>query len=119
MKFGLIITIGMAVGLCLPAASFGAGAARNGPECQGRRAHRLDRGHWVSVVTEDWRYRMLIALKGDYHSIPLTPGSAGRWPTRGTLPKTWPKGNNAWLVARPPFMRTAGAGYISLGTTMY
>jgi hypothetical protein len=30
-------------------------------------------GYWVSVVTEDWRYRMLTAPKGDYYSIPLTP----------------------------------------------
>ncbi len=30
-------------------------------------------GYWVSIVTEDWRYRMLTAPKGDYYSIPLTP----------------------------------------------
>ncbi len=30
-------------------------------------------GYWVAVVTEDWRYRMLTAPKGDYYSIPLTP----------------------------------------------
>jgi hypothetical protein len=28
-------------------------------------------GYWVAVVTEDWRYRMLTAPKGDYFSIPL------------------------------------------------
>ena len=28
-------------------------------------------GYWVSLVTEDWRYRMLNAPKGDYYSIPL------------------------------------------------
>jgi len=28
-------------------------------------------GNWVSVVTEDWRYRMLTAPKGDYYSLPL------------------------------------------------
>jgi hypothetical protein len=30
-------------------------------------------GYWVAVVTEDWRYRMLTAPKGDYYSLPLTP----------------------------------------------
>src|SRR5215469_18951702 len=30
-------------------------------------------GYWVSLVTEDWRYRMLTAPRGDYYSIPLTP----------------------------------------------
>jgi hypothetical protein len=30
-------------------------------------------GYWVSVVTEDWRWRMLTPPKGDYTSIPLNP----------------------------------------------
>ena len=29
-------------------------------------------GYWVAVVTEDWRYRMVMPLKGDYGSVPLT-----------------------------------------------
>ena len=28
-------------------------------------------GYWVSVVTEDWRFRMLTPPKGDYTSVPL------------------------------------------------
>jgi len=28
-------------------------------------------GYWVSVVTEDWRFRMVTPKKGDYPSIPL------------------------------------------------
>jgi hypothetical protein len=28
-------------------------------------------GYWVSVVTEDWRYRMVTPKKGDYASVPL------------------------------------------------
>ena len=30
-------------------------------------------GNWVSVVTEDWRWRMLTPAKGDYSSVPLNP----------------------------------------------
>ena len=30
-------------------------------------------GYWVSVVTEDWRYRMITPDKGDYPGIFLTP----------------------------------------------
>jgi hypothetical protein len=30
-------------------------------------------GYWVSVVTEDWRFRMVTPRKGDYPSIPLNP----------------------------------------------
>ena len=33
-------------------------------------------GYWVSIVTEDWRWRMLTPAKGDITSIPLNP--AGR-----------------------------------------
>src|SRR5262252_11171817 len=28
-------------------------------------------GYWVSLVTEDWRYRMMTPAKGDYTSVPL------------------------------------------------
>ena len=33
-------------------------------------------GNWVSVVTEDWQWRMVTPKKGDYSSVPLSP--AGR-----------------------------------------
>jgi hypothetical protein len=33
-------------------------------------------GNWVSLVTEDWRWRMVLPKKGDYSSVPLNP--AGR-----------------------------------------
>jgi hypothetical protein len=29
-------------------------------------------GYWVSVVTEDWRWRMVTPPKGDYASVPIT-----------------------------------------------
>jgi hypothetical protein len=33
-------------------------------------------GYWVSVVTEDWRFRMVTPAKGDYASVPIN--GAGR-----------------------------------------
>jgi hypothetical protein len=30
-------------------------------------------GNWVSVVTEDWRWRMVTPPKGDFASVPLNP----------------------------------------------
>jgi hypothetical protein len=30
-------------------------------------------GYWVSIVNEDWRWRMMTPPKGDYASLPLTP----------------------------------------------
>jgi hypothetical protein len=32
-------------------------------------------GYWVSVVTEDWRYRMITPAKGDYQGVPMTPAA--------------------------------------------
>ena len=29
-------------------------------------------GYWVSVITQDWRWRMVTPAKGDYQSIPIT-----------------------------------------------
>jgi hypothetical protein len=29
-------------------------------------------GYWVSVVTQEWRFRMVTPAKGDYQSIPIT-----------------------------------------------
>lgn len=39
-------------------------------------------GYWVSLVTEDWRWRMITPDKGDYSSVPLN--SAGK-----ALADTW------------------------------
>jgi hypothetical protein len=39
-------------------------------------------GYWVSVVTEDWRFRMVTPPKGDYASVPLNAEGrrvAGTW----------------------------------------
>ena len=55
-------------------AQFGPGPA---PPRNGKAAALYDiTGYWVSVVTEDWRYRMVTPLKGDYNGILLNP--AGR-----------------------------------------
>lgn len=29
-------------------------------------------GYWVSLITEDWRFRMITPRKGDYQNVPLT-----------------------------------------------
>jgi hypothetical protein len=39
---------------------------------QGRASAPVDlSGYWVSVVTEDWRWRMVTPLKGDSASVPV------------------------------------------------
>src|SRR5579862_1153194 len=49
------------------------GAAPPAPKTPKEAAPIDPTGNWVSVVTEDWRWRMLIPKKGDYTSVPLSP----------------------------------------------
>jgi hypothetical protein len=50
---------------------------RGGPLPTPRAAAPVDlTGNWVSVVSEDWRWRMITPPKGDYANIPLN--AAGR-----------------------------------------
>ena len=47
-----------------------------GPPPPAKAAAPIDlTGYWVSVVTEDWRYRMVVPPKGDYQSVPMTAES--------------------------------------------
>ena len=44
------------------------------PQATGQAAAPIDlTGTWVSVVTEDWRWRMVTPPKGDYPRVPLNP----------------------------------------------
>ena len=100
-------------------------------------------GYWVSIVTEDWRWRMLTPAKGDITSIPLNPvgrktaeawdpakdeaageqckayGAPGvmRLPTR--LHITWQDDNTLKVTTtnlRPGYLRKNGIPYGAGGT---
>jgi hypothetical protein len=70
-----LIAVGLAV-------SVGAGA-QGPPTGRGAAPPRTPReaapvdftGYWVSVVTEDWRWRMVTPAKGDFAGVPLTPAA--------------------------------------------
>jgi hypothetical protein len=52
----------------------GRGGAPAGPPPTPQAAAAIDlAGNWVSVVNEDWRWRMVTPAKGDYASVPLNP----------------------------------------------
>ncbi len=62
-----------ALPLVLPSPAQAQGRGR-GPELIGKPAAPEDlTGYWVSIVTEDWRFRMLTPKKGDFASVPLNP----------------------------------------------
>ena len=49
------------------------GQAGQAPQPAKTRAPFDMTGYWVSMVTEDWRFRMITPLKGDYLGVPLNP----------------------------------------------
>jgi len=56
--------------LWLPAAA--QGQNRGAPATTPRASAPIDlTGYWVSIVTEDWRYRMVTPTKGDYQAVPM------------------------------------------------
>jgi hypothetical protein len=66
----------LALVLALPAAVHaqrGARGAGGGAAATGRASAALDlTGYWVSVITEDWKYRMVTPKKGVFDAIPLS-----------------------------------------------
>ena len=69
-------------------------------------------GYWVSIVTEDWRWRMVTPPKGDYASVPLNP--AGR-----KVADTWDpakdeaSGEQCKAYGAPAIMRVPGRVHIT------
>jgi hypothetical protein len=52
----------------------GRGRGPQGPPPPARQGAPVDMtGNWVSIVTEDWQWRMRTPPKGDYASVPMTP----------------------------------------------
>lgn len=71
-----IATIVLLAAGAAPVGAQGPGAGRGGPPAVAltpRAAAAFDlTGYWVSIVSEDWRWRMWTPPKGDYASIPLS-----------------------------------------------
>ena len=64
----LALVAGIAPGVAAQRGGRGQGAPPTG-----RAAAPVDlTGYWVSVVTEDWRFRMVTPPKGDYASVPIS-----------------------------------------------
>ena len=66
-----VLGLGPSILAQAPARAGGPGG-QAGPPPTARSAAPIDlAGQWVSIVTEDWRWRMVTPPKGDYASIPL------------------------------------------------
>ena len=69
-----VVTVVLALGLSGRLRAQGRGGqAPSGPPPTAKAAAAIDlTGYWVSIVTQDWRQRMVTPPKGDYASIPIT-----------------------------------------------
>ena len=71
-KLFIGLTLAVAVVAMASAQQGGRGGRANQPPLTAQQAAPVDlTGYWVSVVTEDWRWRMATPPKGDYQSLPL------------------------------------------------
>ena len=112
----LALTFGFAFGFGIWDLGFGISVSaqgRGGAGAAARTAAPVDlTGTWVSVVTEDWRWRMMTPPKRDYASLPLTPAAtkvADGWdPARDTA-----AGEQCRAYGAPAIMRVPGRIRIS------
>jgi hypothetical protein len=106
MKRLTIAATVLLAGLCLP-------ASPQSPATSPQAAAPIDiTGYWVSLVTEDWRYRMLNAPKGDYYSIPLNAEGkrvADTWDPK----KDVAEGKQCMAYGAPNIMRQPGRLHIT------
>src|SRR6266853_456776 len=103
----------LAVILSVPAAALFAQAGRGNAPSTPKAASPTDfTGYWVSVVTEDWLYRMVTPAKGDYASVPLN--AEGRKVADGWDPaKDEAAGNQCKAYGAPAIMRVPGRLHIT------
>ncbi len=70
---GAAATVALVIVLAGSVAAQRGGGRGQGPPQPARTAAPVDlTGWWVSIVTEDWRFRMVTPAKGDYASVPLS-----------------------------------------------
>src|SRR5277367_350294 len=121
-KWGrLAVCAGLAIPLLLqaqvpfnPSAAPPPGRGRGrGPAITPKQAAPIDMtGYWVSVVTEDWKFRMVTPPKGNYSGVPLNV--EGR-----KLADTWDPakdeaaGNQCRSYGAPGLMRAPGRLHIT------
>jgi hypothetical protein len=88
-------------------------AGRGGPPPTAKVAAPIDlTGYWVSIVNEDWRYRMVTPAKGDYQGVPMTAEAvkvAGTWDPA----KDEAAGDQCKSYGAPAFLRVPGHLHIT------
>ena len=103
----LLASLTAAIATVSMSAQAAQGAGRQGGAPSPRAAAPTDiTGLWVSLITEDWRWRMRTPLKGDYASLPLTDAArkvADAWdPAKDAAAGDACKGYGGAAIMRQP-----------------
>jgi hypothetical protein len=110
------ITIGsliLAMAAALPAGAQARGGGRGDAPQTAQAAAPIDiTGYWVSIVNEDWRYRMVVPPRGDYMGVPMT-AEAGRVADAWDPDKDEASGNQCKAYGAPAILRQPGHLHIS------
>ena len=72
-------------------------------------------GYWVSVITEDWKFRMVTPRKGVYETLHAQRRGRARSATAGTRRATRPRASSAAPMAPRNIMRMPGAAACHVG----
>src|SRR5581483_117062 len=114
MRFPILFTAASALALTLP---FGAvaqfGPPPRGPQGPAKTIAPIDlTGYWVSIITEDWRFRMITPPKGDTEGVPLNQAGqklAAAWDPA----KDEAAGEQCKSFGAPAIMRVPGRFHIT------
>ena len=107
MRHGTISKLALAVGLLtiLPLEAQRGGGGRGAPAQSAQAAAPVDfTGYWVSIVNEDWRYRMVMPAPGDYQGVPMT-AEARRVADAWTPAKDEASGDECKAYGAPALLR--------------
>lgn len=112
MVWKLTLVLGLAASAMLAQGRGGRGGAPQAPLTPKDAAPIDLTGYWVSVVTADWRFRMITPPKGDFTSVPLTAAArevANAWDPA----KDESAGEQCKSYGAPALMRVPGRLHIT------
>ena len=114
MKFRILMIVGLLTAQTALHAQGRGGRGGDAGQAQSPKAAAVIdlTGYWVSVVTEDWRYRMVTPTKGDYQGVPMTPEAkkiADAWDPN----KEEASGDKCKSYGAPALLRVPGRLHIS------
>lgn len=114
LKTRIVPLLAAVAALALAAPSYAQfGAPPPGPPRPARDSAPIDlTGYWVSIVTEDWRFRMITPPKGDTEGVPLNQAGqkvAAAWDPA----KDIASGEQCKSYGAPAIMRVPGRFHIT------